>query len=69
MSAAVLCRIVGKTSRYLGNNYQYIEHYAKKADYTPVKACLKVMGDVENVLNLILDDKKEVRGCESVNQR
>jgi N-terminal domain of anti-restriction factor ArdC len=55
LSAAVLCRLVGKTSKYLGNNYQYIKHYAKEANHTPVKACLKVMGDVESVLKLILE--------------
>ncbi len=58
LSAAVLCRLVRKTSRYFGNNIQYIKHYAKKVDLTPMQACMKVMGDVENVLNLVLDDEK-----------
>jgi len=54
LSAAALCKMVGKTSRYLGNNYKYIENYARKAKLSPVQACLKVMRDVEKVLGLIL---------------
>ena len=54
LSAAVLCQLVGKTSDYLGNHYQYIERYGKEASLTPWQACIKVMGDVEKVLNLIL---------------
>jgi len=57
LSAAVLCQIVGKTSKYLGNNYRYIEHYAKKANLNPVQGCLKVINDVEKVLGLILTKK------------
>lgn len=52
--AAVLCKMVGKSSRYLGNNYKYIQHYAEKQNLSPVKACLKVIRDVEMVLDLIL---------------
>jgi hypothetical protein len=69
LSAAVLCRLVGKTSRYLGNNYQYIKHYANKANHSPVKACLMVMDDVKNVLNLILEDEKKAKGFLKVIQR
>ena len=54
LAAAVMCQIVGKTSKYLGNNYSYISHYAKKANLTPVQGCLKVISDVEKVLRLIL---------------
>jgi len=54
LSAAVLCQIVGKTSKHLGNSYQYIERYGKEASLTPWQACIKVMGDVEKVLSLIL---------------
>ena len=53
--AAALCRIVGKTSKYLGNNYRYIKHYANKANLASVQACLRVMGDVEKVLDVILN--------------
>lgn len=55
LSAAVLCAIVGKTSRSLGNSYRYISGYAEKADLTPVQACLRVIKDVEGVLNLIFN--------------
>ena len=55
LSAAVLCQIVGKTSMYLGNSYQYIERYGREAGLSPWQACIKVMADVEKVLNLILD--------------
>ena len=58
LTAAVLCNMVGKTSRYLGNNHQYISHYAKETNLTPVRACLEVMGDVEKVLNLILEESQ-----------
>ena len=58
LTAAVLCTMVGKTSRYLGNNYQYIKHYAKETKLSPVKACMEVMRDVEKVLNLVLEDSK-----------
>ena len=54
LSAAALCKMVGKNSRYLGSNYKYIEHYAKKEKLSPVQACLKVIQDVEKVLGLIL---------------
>jgi len=55
LSSAVLCRMVGKTSKYLGNQYRYISHYAEKAGLTPVNACLKVISDVDKVLRKILD--------------
>jgi len=54
LSAAVLCQMVGKSSEYLGHSYIYIEDYAKKAELTAVQGCLRVMSDVEKVLNLIL---------------
>jgi len=54
LAAAIMCQIVGKTSKYLGNNHRYIEHYAKKANLNPVQGCLKVISDVEKVLGLIL---------------
>jgi antirestriction protein ArdC len=57
LSAAVLCHLVGKTSRFLGNHYRYIESRAKEASLTPVQGCLRVMKDVESVLNLILKRK------------
>jgi antirestriction protein ArdC len=55
LSAAVLCKIIGKSSEYLGNHYQYIEKYAAQANLTPWQGCTRVMSDVEKVLNLILE--------------
>jgi hypothetical protein len=54
LTAAVLCRMVGKTSKYLGNNFRYIKHYADKSNLSPTQACMKVIGEVESVLALIL---------------
>ena len=54
LSAAALCKIVGKqASDTLGNSYQYIETYAKKIDLTPLNACLRVINEVEQVLNTL----------------
>ena len=58
LSAAVLCKIIGKTSKHLGNSYRYIEHYAQKADLSPIQGCLQVMRDIEKVLQFILSDEK-----------
>lgn len=55
LSAAALSQMVGKRADdFLGNNYRYIESYAKKAKLSPLKACLEVMSDVEKVLQKIL---------------
>ena len=54
LSAQALCTIVGKTSRHLGNSYQYIDRQARKLDMSPLTACAQVLGEVEKVLNLIL---------------
>ena len=57
LAAETLCKVVGKTSKHLGNSYRYIEKYAESANLTPWQACLKVIGDTEKVLTLILDWK------------
>ena len=62
LSAAVLCQIVGKTSKHLGNHYQYIERYGKEASLTPWQACVRVMADVEKVLTLILERESDGDG-------
>jgi len=63
LAAAALCRIVGKTSKHLGDSYRYIGKYAKQANLAPWQGCVKVISDTEKVLNLILDRKspKEMR--------
>lgn len=58
LSAEALCRIVGIQQETTGNSYRYIEHYAKEARLTPVVACLQVLNEVEQVLNLILGKKQ-----------
>ncbi len=64
LSAAALCKMVGKTSETLGNSYRYISGYAEKAGLTPVQACFKVIKDVEGVLNLIFNaTQKEGQKC------
>ena len=54
LAAVTLCKLIGKTSKHLGNSYQYIERYAKDANLTPWQGCMKVMSDTEKVLNLII---------------
>jgi antirestriction protein ArdC len=52
LSAAVLCRLVGKSGeKYLGLNYKYIETYAQRVKKSAHSACLSVMSDTEKVLN------------------
>ncbi len=55
LSAQALCRLVGKqSSDTTGNSFNYIERYAKKLKMSPHAACLKVLGETEKVLDLIL---------------
>lgn len=54
LSAAVLCRLVGKKADNLGRHYRYIERYAAKAGKGAAQACLEVFSEVEKVLSLIL---------------
>ena len=55
LSAAALCRMVGKKAgERLGNHYRYINRYAEEIGMTPHGACLKVMAETEKVLALIL---------------
>lgn len=55
LCAQALCRLVGKNlSDTTGNSFKYIEKYAEKLKLSPYSACLKVLGETEKVLNLIL---------------
>jgi hypothetical protein len=57
-TAQALCRLIGKSGdRHLGNSYRYIERYAQKIKLSPLSACTRVLGEVEQVLNLILNTK------------
>ncbi len=53
LTAAVLCRAIGKEPENLGASYRYIANYAKEADRSPLGACIAVVKEVEQVLNLI----------------
>jgi len=56
LSAQALAIIVGKSAEdTVGNSYRYIQKYADQLDISPHTACLKVMSQVEQVLNLILN--------------
>jgi len=57
LCAAALCRIVGKTSKHLGNSYQYIRHYSENAGLSPIKGCLNVLTTVEQILSYILSSQ------------
>lgn len=57
LSAQVLAHLVGtQMENTLGNSYQYIEHYSRSWGKDVVRACLKVLTEVEQVLRLILGD-------------
>ena len=61
LSAQALSYLVGKKpDETMGSTYQYIEMYSRKAQppLTPITACLQVLGEVEQVLKLILDTKE-----------
>jgi len=61
LSSQALCRIVGKSgARYLGNSYRYIAQYASKIKLSPLPACIKVLKEVEQVLNLILKGDENI---------
>ena len=45
--------------KFIGNSYTYIESYSQKIKMSPFSACIKVINDVEKVLNLILQGDKE----------
>ena len=62
LSAQALCILVGKqTNDTVGNSLKYIASYAQRAKLTPHSACLKVLSQTEKVLNLILNDRQEVK--------
>ena len=63
LSAQALCRLVGKQTRdTTGNSYQYIERYAENLGLSPHSACLRVLGETEKVLNLILKNNEIAKG-------
>lgn len=58
LGALALCQIVGLDgSKTLGNNYRYIESYAKKLELTPYGAVLKVLSRTEKILQFLLKEE------------
>jgi len=56
LSAQALCYLIGsEPERTLGNSYRYIESYAQENKLSAINSCVKVLGDVEKVLKLILN--------------
>ena len=56
LASHCLCRIVGKSGeKFLGTTHRYISRYAEKINMTPLSATIKVLNEVEQVLNLILN--------------
>ncbi|MCD4655646.1 antirestriction protein [bacterium] len=60
LSAQTLCHIVGANpGTTIGNSFDYISHYASKANKDVSFACMSVLSDVEKVLSLILAHQSE----------
>lgn len=58
LSAQTLCHIVGTNpGATIGNSYDYISHYASRANKDVSFACMSVLSDVEKVLGLIMSHK------------
>jgi len=56
LSSQALAIMVGKSAEdTVGNCYRYIQKYADQLKMSPHSACLKVMSETEQVLNLILN--------------
>lgn len=67
LSAQALAIIVGKSAEdTVGNSYRYIQKYADQLKISPHTACLKVMSETEQVINLVLNGRVEKKG--SINQ-
>ncbi|MBF0459371.1 MAG: antirestriction protein [Nitrospirae bacterium] len=55
LGAIVLCKLIGKEAdKALGNGYRYITRYAEETKISPYAAAMRVLGDTEQVLGLIL---------------
>jgi len=58
LAAQALCKLAGRqVTDTSGISYRYIERYAEKEKMTAYSACLKVLSETENVLNLILNSE------------
>ena len=62
LSAQTLAIIVGKSAEdTVGNSYRYIQKFADQLNISPHTACLKVMSETEQVLDIILNGSENVR--------
>jgi hypothetical protein len=62
LTSVVLGRMCGLTwEKISAQAYSYIESYARKANKSPVKACLEVIDDIEKILNLIFETEKALK--------
>jgi hypothetical protein len=59
-SALVLCYMDNKSCNKIGSAYSYLSQYAKAENKTVEKAVMKLLGEIEKVLNLILDSEKKL---------
>lgn len=60
LGAIVLCKLIGKEpDKALGNGYRYIASYAEETKISPYAAAMRVLGDTEQVLGLILAQSNE----------
>ncbi len=55
LSAAALCQLIGTQPSNIGEHHRYIARYAREAKLAQTTACMKVLADVEKVINLILE--------------
>ncbi len=61
LSAQALAVMVGKSAEdTTGNSFRYVQMYAEQLGISAQAACLKVMGETEKVLDLILNGEKYV---------
>ena len=61
LCAQALCRLVGKQAKdTTGNSFQYIERYAETLGLSPYAACLRVLGETEKVLSLIVREEDKM---------
>ena len=66
LSAAALCAMVGKNTKFLGNSYRYISDYTKKAGLSPAQGCLQALNDTKRTLRLILQGERRKEESEQV---
>ena len=60
LSAQALAVMVGKSAEdTTGNSFRYIQMYAEQLGIGVQAVCLKVMGETEKVLNLILNSRED----------